>query len=215
VQRNNTLSPIPETLMAHLPLTILARQAFIQDEFRASAEVKKKTFESCADRIIKAVDLIIASLNARGKILLCGNGGSAADAQHLATELVIRMNPAIKRPAIAAIALTTDTSMLTAGANDIGYDNVFAREVEALGRPGDVLIGISTSGRSASVNLAFEKAREIGMKTIGFIGKDGGPMKALADVPIIVPSDDTQRIQEAQITIGHIICALVEREMYG
>ena len=201
--------------MAHLPLTILARQAFIQDEFLASADIKKKTFEQCADRIIKAVDLIIAALNARGKLLLCGNGGSAADAQHLATELVIRMNPAIKRPGIAALALTTDTSMLTAGANDIGYDNVFAREVEALGRPGDVLIGISTSGKSASVNLAMQKARDMGMKTVGFIGKDGGPMKDLADVAIIVPSTDTQRIQESQITIGHIICALVEREMYG
>lgn len=125
------------------------------------------------------------------------------------------MNPAIKRPALPAIALTTDSSMLTAGANDIGYDNVFAREVEALGRPGDVLIGISTSGRSASVNLALEKARSLGMTRIGLIGKDGGPMKDLVDVAIIVPSDDTQRIQEAQITIGHILCALIEREMYG
>jgi D-sedoheptulose 7-phosphate isomerase len=125
------------------------------------------------------------------------------------------MNPAIKRPALPAIALTTDSSMLTAGANDIGYDNVFAREVEALGRPGDVLIGISTSGKSASVNLALEKARALGMSTIGLIGKDGGPMKDLVDVAIVVPSDDTQRIQETQITIGHILCALVEREMYG
>ena len=201
--------------MAHLPLTILARQAFIKDEFFASAEIKKKTFESCADRIVKAVDVLIGTLNGKGKILLCGNGGSAADAQHLAAELVIRMNPAIKRPALPAIALTTDSSLLTAGANDIGYDNVFAREVEALGRPGDVLIGISTSGKSASVNLAMQKARALGMSTIGLIGKDGGPMKDLVDVAIVVPSDDTQRIQEAQITIGHILCALVEREMYG
>jgi len=201
--------------VAHLPLTILARQAFIKDEFLASADIKKKTFESCADRIVKAVDVLIGALNAKGKILLCGNGGSAADAQHLATELVIRMNPAIKRPALPAIALTTDSSMLTAGANDIGYDNVFAREVEALGRTGDVLIGISTSGKSASVNLALEKARALGMSTIGLIGKGGGPMKDLVDVAIVVPSDDTQRIQEAQITVGHILCALVERELYG
>jgi D-sedoheptulose 7-phosphate isomerase len=201
--------------VAHLPSTILARQAFITDEFRASAAVETKTCERCADRIVKAVDVIIGALNAQGKVLLCGNGGSAADAQHLAAELVIRMNPAITRPALPAIALTTESSMLTAGANDIGYDNVFARAVEALGRKPDVLIGISTSGASGSVNRAMEKARTLGMGTIGLIGKDGGAMKDLVDVAIIVPSDDTQRIQEAHITIGHIICALVEREMFG
>jgi len=201
--------------MPHLPLTILARQAFIEDELNASAATKKRIFEQCADRIIKAVDAMIRALNTKNKILLCGNGGSAADAQHLATEFVIRMNPAIKRPGIPAIALTTDTSMLTAGANDIGYDNVFARAVEALGVRGDVLIGISTSGKSESVNRAVQMAKSKGMTTIGFLGKDGGAMKDLVDIPIVVPSDDTQRIQEGHITIGHIICALVEREMYG
>lgn len=201
--------------MAHLPSTILARQAYIKDEFYSSADIKKKTYDACADGIFKAVDIVIGAIKAGGKILLCGNGGSAADAQHLATELVIRMNPAIKRPGLPALALTTDTSMLTAGANDIGYDNVFSRAVEALGRPGDVLLGISTSGNSASVNLALEKARSQGMATIGFIGKDGGAMKDLVDVALVVPSVDTQRIQEAHITIGHIICSLVEREMFG
>jgi D-sedoheptulose 7-phosphate isomerase len=201
--------------MPHLPLTILARQAFIEDELNASAATMKRTFEQCADRIIKAVDAVIKSLNAKNKILLCGNGGSAADAQHLATEFVIRMDPSIKRPAIPAIALTTDTSMLTAGANDIGYDNVFARAVEALGTRGDVLISISTSGRSESVNRAVQTARSKGMTTIGFLGKDGGTTKDLVDIPIIIPSDDTQRIQEGHIAIGHILCALVEREMYG
>ncbi len=201
--------------MPHLPLTILARQAFIQDELRASADIKTRILDQCTDKITKAVDLLIGSFNAGGKLLLCGNGGSAADAQHLATELVIRMNPAIKRPAIPAIALTTDSSLLTAGANDIGYDNVFAREVEALGKQGDVLLAISTSGRSESVNLALRMARSRGMKTIGLLGKDGGTTKDLVDVAIIVPSDDTQRIQEGQITVGHILCALIEREMYG
>lgn len=201
--------------MPHLPLTILARQAFIEDELNASAATKKKIFEQCADRIIKAVDAVIKALNTKNKILLCGNGGSAADAQHLATEFVIRMDPAIKRPGIPAIALTTDTSMLTAGANDIGYDNVFARAVEALGSPGDVLIGISTSGKSESVNRAVQMARSKGMTTIGFLGNDGGATKDLVDIPIIVPSSNTQRIQEGHITIGHILCALVEREMYG
>lgn len=201
--------------MAHLPVTLLARQAFVQDELRASAEVKTKIFEQCADGILKAADILIRALNERKKILLCGNGGSAADCQHIAAEFVIRMNPAIKRPALPAIALTTDPSILTAGANDIGYDNVFARAVEAVGNPGDVLIGISTSGRSESVNRALQTARARGLATIGLLGKEGGTTKDLVDCAIIVPSNDTQRIQEGHITIGHILCALVEREMFG
>lgn len=201
--------------MPHLPLTILARQTFIQDELNASAETKKKILEQCPDKIIKAVDIIINALNNKKKLLFCGNGGSAADSQHLATEFVIRMNPNIKRPGIPAISLTTDSSMLTAGANDLGYDNVFPRAVEALGNNGDVLIGISTSGKSESVNLAFKAAKSKGMATIALLGKDGGASKDLVDLAIIVPSSDTQRIQEGHITIGHIICGLVEREMYG
>lgn len=201
--------------MAHLPVTLLARQAFVQDELRASAEVKTKIFERCADRILKAADFLIDALNRQKKILLCGNGGSAADCQHIAAEFVIRMNPAIKRPALPAIALTTDPSVLTAGANDIGYDNVFARSVEALGNAGDVLIAISTSGKSESVNRAVQVARARGLATVGLLGKDGGTTKDLVDCAIVVPSDDTQRIQEGHIAIGHILCALVEREMFG
>jgi len=201
--------------MAHKPVTILARQAYIQDELVASSATKTKIFEHCTDKIVKAVDLIIGALNKKKKLLLCGNGGSAADAQHIATEFVIRMNPNIQRPGIPAIALTTDSSILTAGANDLGYDNVFARATETLGVEGDVLIGISTSGKSESVNHALKAARSRKMSTIGLIGKDGGSMKDLCDVAIIVPSNDTQRIQEGHITIAHIICGLVEREMYG
>lgn len=201
--------------MAHRPLTILARQAYLQDELAESAAVKRQIFEQCADKVLAAVDVIIRALNADRKILLCGNGGSAADAQHLAAEFVIRMNPKITRPGIAAIALTTDTSMLTAGANDIGYDNVFARAVEALGREGDVLIALSTSGRSESVNRAVRTAASRRMATIGLLGKGGGETASLVDVPIVVPSDNTQRIQEGHITIGHAIVGLVEREMYG
>jgi D-sedoheptulose 7-phosphate isomerase len=193
----------------------MAHEAFIKDELAASAATKQKIVEHCTDTIARAVDVILRALNARKKILLCGNGGSAADAQHLATELVIRMNPNIKRPAIPAIALTTDSSMLTAGANDIGYDNVFARSVEGLGTEGDILLAISTSGRSESVNRAVQMAKQKGMMTIGLLGKDGGTTKDLVDVAIIVPSHDTQRIQEGHITIGHILCGLVEREMYG
>ncbi len=201
--------------MGHLPLTILRRESFIRDELTASAETKKRIIETCSDKIVKAVDTIIGALNNRKKILLCGNGGSAADCQHLATEFVIRMSPKLQRPAIPAIALTTDSSLLTAGANDIGFDKVFSRSVEALGMEGDVLIAITTSGKSASVNLAIETAKKRGMKVIGFLGKDGGDALPMVDVPILVPSDDTQRIQEGHIAIGHIICALVEQEMYG
>ncbi|MCX6133783.1 MAG: D-sedoheptulose 7-phosphate isomerase [Ignavibacteriales bacterium] len=201
--------------MAHLPLTLVYRQKFILDSLRESAETKGRIAEQCVPEIMKAVDLLIEAFNKKKKVLLCGNGGSAMDAQHLATEFVIRLNPNLKRAALPAIALTADSSVLTAGANDIGYDNVFARSVEALGDAGDILIGISTSGNSASINNAFQKAREKGMVTIGMLGKDGGASKALVDLAIVVPSQDTQRIQEGHITIGHIIFQEVEQEMFG
>src|SRR5512141_621466 len=130
--------------MAHLPVTLLYREKFITDSLRESAATKNKIAELCRGDISKAIDLLVKAFTQKKKVLLCGNGGSAADAQHLATEFVIRLSPTIKRPGLPAIALTTDSSALTAGANDIGYDNVFARSVEALGQDGDVLIGIST-----------------------------------------------------------------------
>lgn len=201
--------------MAHLPLTLVYRQSFIQDSLKASAETKLKIAGQCSADISKAIDIIVNAFNNKKKILLCGNGGSAADAQHLAAEFVIRLSPGIKRAGLPAIALASDTSNLTAGANDLGYDNVFARSVEALGSVGDVLIGISTGGNSASVNNAFVKAREKKMPTIALLGRDGGKSKALVDLAIIVPSDDTQRIQEGHITIGHIIFQQVEQEMFG
>ncbi len=201
--------------MSHLPVTLLYREKFITDSLHESAATKNKIAETCRGDISKAIDLIINAMNKSRKVLLCGNGGSAADAQHLATEFVIRLSPTIKRPGLPAIALTTDASNLTAGANDIGYDNVFARSVQALGNEGDVLIGISTSGNSASVNNAFTEARKKKMVTIAFLGKDGGKSKDLVDLAIIVPSSDTQRIQEGHITIGHIIFQEVEQEMFG
>ncbi|MGB5875679.1 MAG: SIS domain-containing protein [Bacteroidota bacterium] len=201
--------------MTHQTETTQVRQKYIQDELESSAATKKKILIECADAISGSVDSIIHALKEGKKILLCGNGGSAADAQHMAAELVIRMDPAIKRRAIPAIALTTDSSLLTAGANDIGYDRVFARTVEALGSPGDVLIAITTSGRSESVNNAIRMARSIGMSTIGLLGGDGGGAKDLVDIAVVVPAYSTQRIQEGHITIGHIICSLIEREMYG
>ena len=200
--------------MAHLPLTLLHRQKYIQDQLIESAETKKKMFEACAGDIIKAVDAIINCYNHHGKVMLCGNGGSAADSQHIATELVIRMmNP--NRRALAAIALTTDSSMITAGGNDIGFDNIFARQVEGLGNAGDVLIAISTSGKSENVNRAILEAKKKKMTVIGFLGKGGGPSKAIVDIPIIIPSNDTQRIQEGHITVAHILCGIVENEMFG
>ncbi len=200
--------------MAHLPLTLVYRQKFIQDQLNESANTKRSMIEACTGDILKAVDAIIRAYNNKGKVLLCGNGGSAADAQHIAAELVIRMTKPNRR-ALPAIALTTDSSMLTAGANDLGFENVFARQVEAHGAAGDVLIAISTSGKSENVNRAITEARKRGMTVIGFLGKDGGASRSLVDIPIIIPSNDTQRIQEGHITTAHIICGIVENEMFG
>ena len=191
------------------------REQFIRSSLRESAATKQRIEDQLLPEISKAIDLIKNALRKKKKILLCGNGGSAADAQHLATEFVIRLSPAIQRPGLPAIALTTDTSNLTAGANDLGYDNVFGRSVEALGAKGDVLIGISTSGNSESINQAFRVARKKKMVTIGFLGKDGGKSKELTDLSIIIPSKDTQRIQEGHITVGHIIFQQVEQEIFG
>ncbi len=200
--------------MPHLPLTLVYRQKYIQDQLTESAETKKKMFEACAGDILKAVDAIIDAYNKHGKVLLCGNGGSAADSQHIATELVIRMTKANRR-ALAAIALTTDSSMLTAGGNDLGFENIFARQVEGLGLAGDVLIAISTSGKSENVNRAVREAKKRGMTVIGFLGKGGGSTREIVDIPIVIPSDDTQRIQEGHITVAHIICGIIENEMFG
>jgi D-sedoheptulose 7-phosphate isomerase len=191
------------------------RGKFFDISLKESADTKLYIFKQCREDVYKAIDLIKASVQTGGKIMFCGNGGSAADSQHLATEFIIRLSHDIKRPAIGAIALTTDTSLLTAGANDIGYENVFARNVEGLGKKGDVLVGISTSGNSANIIKAFEKAKEIGVKTLAFLGGTGGKMKGMADVEVIIPSSNTQRIQEGHITVGHIICESVERELYN
>ncbi len=149
------------------------------------------------------------------KLLLCGNGGSAADCQHIATELVVRLSHKIQRPAIPAIALTTDTSNLTAGGNDIGFENVFARSIEGLGNEGDVLLAISTSGNSPNIIKAVEKAKEKKVKVIGFLGGNGGKLKPMVDLVVLIPSFNTQRIQEGHITVAHIVCELVEDELYG
>ncbi|MDR3347967.1 MAG: D-sedoheptulose 7-phosphate isomerase [Helicobacteraceae bacterium] len=162
--------------------------------------------------IKRAADHCVSALQGGGKIMLCGNGGSAGDAQHIAAELTGRYKK--ERAGLAAIALTTDTSALTAIGNDYGYERVFARQVEALGAPKDVLIGISTSGNSPNVLLAFETARAIGVFTIGLSGRDGGKMNYLCDLNLIAPSNDTPRIQEMHIFLGHTLCHLIESALY-
>lgn len=173
-----------------------------------------RTAEACGEEILGATAAIVESLRAGGKVLLCGNGGSAGDAQHLATEFVSTLTVDRRRDAIAAIALTTDTSLLTAVSNDFGFEGVFARQVEALGREGDVLIGLSTSGNSPNVVRAFEQAKGRRMRTIALTGQDGGKLGPLADVEINVPSSETSHIQEAHIAVGQLIAFLVEDELF-
>lgn len=179
-----------------------------------SAVLKSKIEEQCADAILKAARAIARSLADGGKLMLCGNGGSAADAQHLAGEFVNVLAKQFPRPPMAALALTTDTSSLTAVANDFGFEQVFERQILALGHPGDTLLAISTSGRSENVVRAVKCAAEMRIETIGLLGGDGGPLSPLVDIAIVVPSDDVQRIQEAHLTIEHILCGLVERMMH-
>ena len=179
-----------------------------------SSRTAARTAESCGEEILGATAAIVESLRGGGKILLCGNGGSAGDAQHLATEFVSALTLDRPRDAIPAIALTTDTSLLTAVANDYGFEHVFARQVEALGRPGDVLIGISTSGDSENVVRAFERARVAGLRTIALTGASGGAIGPRAEIQSNVPSSETSYIQEAHIAVGQLIAFLVEDELF-
>jgi len=193
----------------------MIKKDFLVASLNESAQTKLDMIDACGEDILAAINMMVSSFREGKKLLLCGNGGSAADAQHLATEFVIRLNHELSRPAIPAIALTTDTSNLTAGGNDIGFDNVFARNVEALGAEGDILYAISTSGNSPNVIKAVEMARKKGMKVIGMLGGHGGKLKPMVDVAIVVPSGNVQRIQEGHITAGHIIFELTELELYS
>jgi D-sedoheptulose 7-phosphate isomerase len=179
-----------------------------------SIEAKQRLLDRCADEILEAAGQIAACFRRGGKVLLCGNGGSAADAQHIAAEFVSLLTTSFTRPGLPAVALTTDTSFLTASANDFGFEGVFARQVQALGRPADVLIGISTSGNSENVMRALECGRLSGLHTIALTGDSGGKMAALADLAIRVPSAVTAHVQEAHILIGHILCDLAERAVF-
>lgn len=183
----------------------------VKEELQAGIALRQQSL-NLAEPLVRAAELIVASLKQGGKLLICGNGGSAADAQHYATELVARLYKR-ERPAMAAIALTTDTSALTALANDYGFEKVFSRQVEALGRPGDVLLGLSTSGNSANVLAAMAEAKQRQMKTVVFTG-EGGKMAKQADVAVSVASANTMRIQEVHLALGHILCRLIEEQMF-
>jgi phosphoheptose isomerase len=179
----------------------------------ASARVKQEAAEQCGEAIVAAASLIGDAFRRGNKLLLCGNGGSAADCQHMAAEFMSRLTKEFDRAALPAVALTTDSSFLTAFANDCGYEGVFARQVEGLGQTGDVLLGISTSGNSGNVVKAFEMAKRKGMLLIALCGS-GGSLPGIADTAVCVPSRDTQHIQECHLAIEHIICELVEQDLF-
>ncbi|NQT95493.1 MAG: D-sedoheptulose 7-phosphate isomerase [Candidatus Omnitrophica bacterium] len=184
----------------------------VKDIIRESIKVKEAVLKSLSKEIKTASNLIVASLKKGGKLIVFGNGGSAADAQHIAAELVGRFK--LERQGLAAIALTTNTSVLTSIANDYGYEEVFSRQVESLANENDVVIGISTSGNARNVITGLLEAKKIGIKTIALTGSGGGEMAAISDIALVVPSANTARIQEAHIVIGHIICELVEETLF-
>ncbi len=185
--------------------------SMVQAQIEESIALEEKIKSEFSEKIVKLADILNDCFKKGGKILLCGNGGSAADAQHIAGELVVRLRSDSKRKALPAIALTVNPSILTAASNDFGFEKVFSRQVEALGKKGDCLLALSTSGESSNVNLAIKTARKIGMKTLALSGKKGGEMSRIVDYSIIVPSSETQRIQEVHLLIGHIVCDLIER----
>jgi D-sedoheptulose 7-phosphate isomerase len=186
----------------------------VREYLLETSRTASETAEECSEEILGAAAAIVGSVRSGGKLLICGNGGSAGDAQHLATEFVSTLTVDRRRAPIPAIALTTDTSLLTAVANDFGFEGVFARQVEALGREGDVLLGISTSGNSQNIVRAFAQARALGLRTISLTGISSGELGPLADIEIKVPSSVTSHVQEAHIAVGQLIAFLVEDEIH-
>lgn len=190
-------------------------KAYIKDQIKKSYETKQTIYndEALLSKIEEVAQKCVALYKTDKKTILAGNGGSAADAQHIAAELVGRYG--FDRPSIPSLALTTDTSNLTAIGNDYGYDQVFSRQLEGMGQAGDIFIGISTSGNSTNLIKAFESAKKKNILTVALVGKDGGEMAKMADIAIIVPSNSTPRIQESHILIGHILCDIIEKETFG
>jgi len=185
--------------------------ALFQQEAAEHARLVESVRRDLADDLARMHEMWVDCVSGGGKILLFGNGGSASQAQHIALELAVRLK--INRPAIAGLSLASDASLLTAAANDMGFEQVFARQIEALGRPGDLALGISTSGRSANVNAGVSAARTLGLKTAAMTGGDGGRLAGLVDHAIIVPSTSTVRIQEIHLLLGHTLCASLERHL--
>ena len=186
----------------------------VQTQIEESIILKKKVKDELSEKIIEISEILAECIKDEGKILLCGNGGSAADAQHFAGELVVRLSSDYTRSALPAITLSSNDYVLTACANDFGFEQVFSRQIEALGKPEDVLLCISTSGNSPNLIEAVKKAKEKKMKTIGLLGKDGGKMAKLVDFSLVIPSQQTQRIQEVHITICHILTSLIEKALF-
>jgi len=188
-------------------------QSFIAKQLQDHLALFQKMEAELTAPVAELAERLIETFKIGNKLLIMGNGGSAADAQHFAGEIVSRFR--IERPGLPAIALSTDTSIITAIGNDYGYERIFSRQVEALAVPGDAVIGISTSGNSPNVQKALEVARQAGCTTIGLLGKDGGSIKAVCDIPLIIPSNDTPRVQEGHITVIHILCDLIEQGLFG
>lgn len=188
-------------------------QQFVSRQLQDHLALFHKIEVELSAPIVQLAERLIETLKIGNKLLIMGNGGSAADAQHFAGEIVSRFR--MERPGLPAIALSTDTSIITAIGNDYGFERIFSRQVEALAAPGDAVIGISTSGNSPNVLLALETARQAGCTTIGLLGKDGGSIKAACDMPLIMPSNDTPRVQEGHITVIHILCDLIEQGLFG
>lgn len=188
-------------------------QQFVTKQLQEHITLFQKIEAELSTPIRQLAERLIETFRIGNKLLIMGNGGSAADAQHFAGEIISRFR--IERPALPAIALSTDTSIITAIGNDYGFERIFVRQVEALAVPGDAVIGISTSGNSPNVAKALEVARQAGCTTIGLLGKDGGSIKQLCDIPLIIPSNDTPRVQEGHITVIHIVCDLIEQGLFG
>jgi len=190
-------------------MPLLAR---FKEAVAESILLKSRFAAEQGEQVVAAAEMLAGVLKAGGRVFLFGNGGSAADAQHLAAEFVNRFQ--VERPPLAALALTTDTSILTAVANDYDFVQVFAKQLRALGRAGDLAVGISTSGASANVVEGLNAARELGMRTLALSGGDGGPVAQAAELALAVPSRDTPRIQEVHITVGHVLCDLVDFQLF-
>lgn len=188
-------------------------QQFVSRQLQEHLALFQKIEAELTVPIIRLAERLIETFRIGNKLLIMGNGGSAADAQHFAGEIISRFR--LERPGLPAIALSTDTSVITAIGNDYGFERIFSRQVEALAAPGDAVIGISTSGNSPNVAKALEVARQAGCTTIGLLGKDGGSIKTLCDIPLIIPSCDTPRVQEGHITVIHILCDLIEQGLFG